>query len=196
MRKLISKEAEAKKKKKNQITVGVVLIFLMLFSTLGYAFQFIGDNDGTGILPDSETFNYNGFEFREQSGFFILSKDGKNFIFRNHPANVPNFNLELNSFESYLDRPLYINSESPGASSEIRTNLIQFVDGLKEGCFKDNCKEEFEKITCEDNFIQIRINENGENLMTKEGNCVFIEGKEEDLDLLADSFLFEIIGVS
>jgi hypothetical protein len=63
MRRIVSKHQEGKKKRRNQITIGVILIFVMVISTLGFALQGFG---GFGEEDDGSSVNnieYNGFEF-------------------------------------------------------------------------------------------------------------------------------------
>ena len=57
-----------------------------------------------------------------------------------------------------------------------------------------NCTDEdLPTKTCEDNFIIIKEG-NYSNIIQDE-NCVFIEGKQEDLVQIVDEFLFKILGI-
>lgn len=199
MRKLLSKHEENKKRKRNQLTVGLVLIFLMFFSTIGFAFQmFGGEREQVNQQTQTpQTINYNGFEFREQSGFWILNKDNINFVFRNNPYQVTKIDSVINPLNNYLNRPLYINSESIEAESEVQTNLLQFVEEIENACLeKCNENEQLQIRSCEDNFIIIKeITENEQSGISQENNCVFIKGKKTDLVKLTDEFLFKLLGV-
>ena len=67
MKKIISREEKDKKLKRNQWIIGIVLIFLMIFSTLGFAFSF-RVNDNSSINQEIE---YNGIKFsRDGTGFW------------------------------------------------------------------------------------------------------------------------------
>ena len=57
MRKLTTRTEQAKKKKRNSLIIGVVLVFVMLFSVLGYSFM------GQEQEEDSQKVIHNGFEF-------------------------------------------------------------------------------------------------------------------------------------
>ena len=140
----------------------------------------------------NERINYNGFEFTEQNGFWILNKDNTNFIFRFNPNQVEKIDSELKPLANYESKPLYFNSENVLAESEIRTNLAQFVEKMQSACLEEECDESSQIRTCENNFIIIR---EGSKKISQEGNCVFIEGKTDDLTKLTDEFLFKILGI-
>lgn len=200
MRRLVSKQEENKKRRRNQLTVGLVLIFLMFFSTAGFAFQVLGGS-GKGQanqqVQNPQTINYNGFEFREQSGFWILNKDNTNFIFRNNPYQVAKTDSVISGLNNYLNKPLYINSESIEAESEVQINMFQFVEEIENACLgKCDNNENLQIKSCEDNFIIIKeITENEQSGISQENNCVFIKGEKTDLVKLTDEFLFKLLGV-
>ena len=198
MRKLLSEHEESKKRKRRQLAVGLVLIFLMFFSVVGFAFQVIGGKGGQiDQQIQTQTINYNGFEFREQNGFWILNKDNINFIFRNNPYQVTKTDSVINDLNNYLNKSLYITSESIEAESEIQTNLAQLIGKIENACLREcNNNEELPIRSCEDNFIIIKeITENESAGINQENNCVFIKGKKADLVKLTDEFLFKLLGV-
>jgi|TARA_Y100000034_G_scaffold14866_1_gene15634 hypothetical protein len=186
MRKIGSKYQEEKRRKRNQFVLGFVLIFVMFFSVIGYSFQ--GTVSHNNIVENS---NYNGFEFIEQNGFWILNQNNVNLIFRYSPNEVPNINSKLKNLNNYNGKPLYIFSESTEAESEIRTNLFQSVERIQNACLEE-CDKNLPIKTCEDNFIIIK---EGDEKIVQENNCVFITGKIEDLTKLADEFLFKILEI-
>ena len=190
MRKISSKYREEKKKKRNQIVVGLILIFVMFSSVLGFAFINFASTGGNDI-NDPNSINYNGFEFIEQNSLWTLNQNEINFIFRYNPNQVSRIASEIRPLENYQEKILYLYSEDILAESEIYTNLFQFTNGIENACLEE-CSEEFPIKTCQDNFIIIREGDQG---ITQEDNCVFIEGKKEDLIKLADEFLFKLIGV-
>ncbi|MBI5803334.1 hypothetical protein HY448_01470 [Candidatus Pacearchaeota archaeon] len=195
MRKILNREEEERQKKRNQFIVGGVLIFLMIFSTLGYALQSIVlDNQ---VNSTQQKITYNGFDFTEQNGFWVLNKDSKNFIFRNIPYDVQKIDSEIKNLDNYKNKTLYIFSESVEAESEIRVNLRQFVNKIENACLEEqNCSNISVTKNCGDNFIIIQ--EKKENELEKieqNGNCVFIKGQKESLTGLTDEFLFKILGV-
>ncbi|MCK5043517.1 hypothetical protein KAR52_00765 [Candidatus Pacearchaeota archaeon] len=187
MRKITSPRNKRKKDKIKQLAVGGVLIFIMFFSVLGYAF-------GGGENEDVEKINYNGLEFVNQNGFWFLELGGLDFAFKNNPHEVEKIYSSLNYANNYQSRPLYISSESNEAELEIYRNLNQLVQRIQPACLnKYECVGNWPVKNCTDNFIIIK--EDDISKITQEDNCVFISGPQENLTALADEFLFKILGI-
>ncbi len=196
MRKIISKHKERRKKKLKQVVLSLILIFIMFSSILGYAFQTFGGDSGND--PNGEDYvpeitNFNGFDFTEQNGFWILDFNGMNLIFRYNPSQLLGIENVINPILNYEAKPLYIYSENIQAKSEIKTNLFEFVDGIEDACLEDKC-EDNPIITCKDNFVVIQESDKSE--IRQQDNCVFISGEKEDLIKLTDEFLYKILGVA
>jgi len=105
MKRLVSKEERERLRKKNRVTVGVILVFLMVASTLGFAIQ---DNLGnSGSVENPEKVTYNGFEFSSTNGFWVF----QNFVFRYNPKEVPDVGDVLKNIDEYRGKPVYIQSE-------------------------------------------------------------------------------------
>jgi hypothetical protein len=189
MRKIISGYQRKRNQRRNQIIVGVILVFVMVFSTLGFAFQ----GGGGGDLGDNQAGNtaeYNGFEFVNQNGLWVLGS----FVFRNLPQQIEDIGFGLNDINSYQGKPLYIYSEDEGAEIEISVNIGQVAQRVQKACVEgSDCQGDFPTKTCEDNFIIIK--ESSTSMIIQENNCVYIEGSKEDLVGLADQFLFKILGI-
>ena len=190
MRKIISKYKENKKKRRNGIIIGLVLVGVMLFSVLGYAFRG-GGND------DIKKLNYNGFEFVEQNGFWFTNIENFQFAFKYNPQQIEEIDSEVKYLDNYYNKPLYISSENNEAELEIYRNLFyqnQIVQRMQSACLDEKeCDENLPVKTCEDNFIIIK--ENNISEIIQEENCVFIQGKEENLTKITDEFLFKILGI-
>lgn len=193
MRKIISKNVAHKKKRMNKILLSFGMIFIMFSSILGYAFQSFGGNNVDVTEQGLEVTTFNGFDFTQQSGFWVLDFNGLNLIFRYNPSQVIKSDSIINLLLNYEAKPLYIYSENIQAKSEIRTNLFGFVDSIEDACLEGLCDESKIK-TCEDNFIIIKESE--VNTIKQQDNCVFIEGKSEDLIKLTDGFLYKVLGVA
>lgn len=188
MRKIISKYKESKRKKRNGIIIGLILVGVMLFSVLGYAFRG-GGND------DIKKLNYNDFEFVEQNGFWFTNIENFQFAFKYNPQQVEEIDSELKYLDNYYNKPLYISSENSEAELEIYRNLFyqnQIVQRMQSACLEE-CDENLPVKTCEDNFIIIK--ENNISEIIQEENCVFIKGREENLTKITDEFLFKILGI-
>lgn len=187
MRKIATRGEEGKRKRRNQLIVGIVLVLVMLFSVLGYGFRSQEPEE------DSKKVIYNGFEFESSSDFWLLEMGNTQFVFKYNPKEVERVGVELNSLASYQGKPLYISSENEEAEFEIYRNLDQFVLRRQYACLDEPCAGDLPVKTCEDNFIIIR--ENNVSNIIQDNNCVFILGPRENLTRISDEFLFKIIGV-
>jgi hypothetical protein len=189
MRKITTKSIEEKRKRRNSLIIGIVLVFVMFFSVLGYAFRGSEEPEEAGKVI------YNGFEFRSSGGFWVLNIGDSQFFFKYSPEEVERINaVGLNPLPNYYQKPLYISSENQEAEYEIYRNLDRFVLRRQPAClYEAGCEEELPIKTCADNFIIIR--EAPLSNIVQEENCVFISGPQENLTKITDEFLFKIIGV-
>jgi len=190
MRKIISKYKENKRKRRNGMIIGIILVGVMLFSILGYAFGGQDDNDIKKI-------DYNGFEFVEQNGFWFTNTENFQLVFKYNPQEIEKIDSELKYLNNYYGKTLYISSENSEAESEIYRNLFyqnQIVERMQSACLEGEiCNENLPVKTCDDNFIIIKPNNISE--ITQEKNCVFIKGEEENLTKITDEFLFKIFEI-
>ncbi len=190
MRKILSKYEQEKKRKRSQLVVGLILIFVMFFSVLGYSFVGRGASQ-----DDTNKIIYNEYEFVNQNGLWILNLDNVNFVFRYNPEQVPKVYSWVRPFDNYYQKPVYISSESPEAETEIYVNLNQIALRMQRACLsEEECGDENLPIkTCSDNFIIIE--ESNITDIIQQENCVFIQGPEVNLTRIADEFLFKILGI-
>ncbi len=187
MRKIVSKKEQEKKAKRNQWVVGIVLVFIMMFSVLGYSFGGRSNNE-------EEKITYGEFEFVEQNGFWSTQIGNFEFAFNYNPNEVAEQNASLKKVNNYQGKPLYLSSENYKSSSEIYNNLNRFALRMQNACTEEQeCEENLPVKTCEDNFIIIR--KTNETKLYQNESCVFIEGPEEELIKLTDEFLFQILGI-
>ena len=188
MRRLTSKHKQEKSKKLKQFSIGGVLIFVMLFSIVGYSFQ-------SNPSESTKKINYNGFEFTNQNDFWILQSQNLNFIFKFNPLQTEGIQAsELNSLQDYSGKPLYIYSENQNAEIEIYRNLNQVSLGIRKAYLQgDEGEENIPIKNCEDNFLIIKENNNSQIIQNE--SCVFIQGPEEDLAKITDEFLFRIMEI-
>jgi hypothetical protein len=191
MRKIISKENEGKKRKRNQLIVGGILILVMILSTIGYS---LNSNNSNG---DSNRLIYNNIEFTQTSGVWNANFENYQFSFKNNPNEVGKVNSSLNLLNSYQDKPLYIYSEDSNSETEIYRNLFyqnKIALRVQEACPEsETCTGDVPSKTCSDNFIIIK--QSNSSSIEQDKNCVFIEGKSDDLIKLSDSFLYKITGI-
>lgn len=190
MRKIISKKYEEKKNRRNQIIIGILLVLIMFLSVLGYSF-------GADKKNKNEELIYNTFKFIKEENMWNVNVENYQFSFRYNPNEVDKLNSFFNKIDSYFGEPLYVYSEDYDAEIEIYKNLFyqnKIVQRMQYACLEgEKCEKDSPIKTCADNFIIIKEKE--ENRVMQEENCVFIEGKKEDLIKLSDSFLFRIIGI-
>jgi hypothetical protein len=91
-------------------------------------------------------------------------------------------------------KPLYLQTESDEAGVEIYVNMAWIAERVTPACLSGTkCAENVPIKTCNDNLIIIQESEI--NTVRQENNCVYIEGKKEDLVKLTDEFLFRILGI-
>ena len=188
MKRLISKQKQEKNKKLKQFATGGVLIFVMLFSIVGYSFQ-------SNPSKSEKKINYNGLEFINQNDFWILQLQNLNFIFKFNPLQTEGIHAsELNSFQTYSGKPLYIYSENQEAESEIYRNLNQIALRIRKAYLQgEEGDENLPVKTCEDNFIILKETNNTQIIQNQ--SCVFIQGPKEELVKITDEFLFKIIKI-
>lgn len=187
MRKISSKEKEKKKKQRNQLLVGGILIFVMLFSTIGYAFQ--------GQDTTKKKLTYNGEEFLNDGGYWQLEKDGIEFIFRTNPQETILIEENLNGILDYYSQPLYLSSTNSIANSQIYANFNQLVTRMQFACLENSsCEGDFPVKNCESNFII--ITESNESKISQNDGCVYIQGSQEEIPKLVDSFILKILGIN
>ncbi|MAH49404.1 hypothetical protein CMI37_26515 [Candidatus Pacearchaeota archaeon] len=191
MRRIQTQEEIDKKKKRNGILLGGLLIGLLVLSTLGYSLS--GDSDG-------ETEEFNGFEFEKRGAYWILNLEEQEFAFQNLPQEIMNVSVSgFYNINSYFDKILYfVNLEnSGGAGGEVLGNLERYVARWQEACSDSstasmNCTGNLPVKSCNDNLI---IFETGENVtkVRKKDNCVYISG---DLVRGSDAFLYKLLGIT
>jgi len=193
IRKLVSKQDIKKKQKRNQYILGAILIFVMFGSVFGVIVGSFGEKENT------EKIIYNGHEFLEQNNYYILNLGEIQFYFSEDPREIALLEKEINiskTLPDFIGKPLYVYSEDYSPSTEIYQNINSYVERIQPACLEDNvCIDSNWPIkTCEDNFILILESET--NKIYEKDNCIFIEGKKEDLTKLTDEFLFEIMGIN
>jgi len=199
MRKITTKSSEAKRKKRNQIIIGVVLVFVIFGSVFGVIVNSFGKDKNS-----SKKINYNGLEFLEQNGFWFTDTEGMNFVFKYSPEQTKDI-LFYKNLEDYYDQTLYISSESDEASTEIYRNMNEIVQRMQSACLgrlnnltnetsiEGECDESLPVKTCDNNIIIIR--EGNFSDIREEDNCVFVEGEKENLTMITDEFLYRLFKI-
>ncbi len=193
MRKIISKKQEQKKQKRNQIILGVILIFVLFGSVFGIVANSFGNKQET------ESIKYNGYEFTRSNNYYLLEIGSTQFYFLGNPNEISELEREINMtrlISSYIGKVLYLDSKDSTSSQEIYQNLNNYVGRIQPACIDElDCPDENLPIkTCEDNLIIIKEAEN--NKVYELEKCIFIQGKKQDLVKLTDEFIFNLIGLN
>jgi hypothetical protein len=192
MRKIITRESENKKKKRNQLMIGIILVVVMGLSTIGYSLS-----SGSKTEDSSSSIIYNNIQFTKSAGLWYSKVNDATFSFAYNPNEVNKTSSSLNLISTYSGKPLYIYSESSNAATEIYRNLVysnSIVLRMQEACPEgQTCTVDMPTKNCTNNFIIIKTA--NESSIRQNDNCVFIYGKGEDLVKQTDSFLYRITGI-
>jgi len=193
MRKISTRRDRAKKQRRNTLIISIVLIVVISASVFGIVANSFGSSE------DSKEIIYQGYTFFNSGSFWVLNQGNFQFIFSNNPKELDNLTFEsneLNLLPTYSQKVFYIYSENPVSSYQVSQNLDVFVTRIQQACLEEdqeNCQEDSPIKDCTNNFIIIR--ESDSNKILQQENCVFIEGKQEDLSKLTDIFLLKILAI-
>jgi len=183
-----TKKDRDRKNKRNQWIIGGILIFIMMGSTFGIIV------DSFGTKSNVDKVEYNGYTFVYENEFWTTTVGNYKFIFKYNPTQIERIDSELRYLNSYSGTPVYISSEDYNSKIEVYRNLGNVAERFQEACLEEKgCQGDFPIKDCSNNFIIIR--EANESKIYQNENCVFIEGKEENLTQITDEFLFQIIGI-
>lgn len=200
MRKIVSKYEAEKKRRKNQLIVGGVLIAVMFLSVLGYAFQnngLLGGNTNSNI---TQTVTYNNIDFSNQNGFWVVNSGNNRLVFTYNPTEINLSNLTglTTRISDISGKPLLIYSDNNlNAESEMKLNLKNFASSITSACPSGMlCNNTNGTIiptgSCDSNFIIIQ---NGTSGVKQENKCIYISGQGEDLIKEIDNVLFKMLGI-
>ena len=197
MKKLITRKERERKNKINQLIIGLVLIGLMIFSTLGFAFSGrINEESALGKI------NYNGVDFIGQDGSWSFNIQGYDFRTKYSPDNVSNINFfNILTVQDYVEKPLYLVGEAGEHMYEIEVNLLdKFVLRTSFACLdEEECEGDFPIKNCsEDNVIifeEVDYDEGYVESIEQNENCIFITTSLANQTRYVDAFLFDLLGI-
>jgi hypothetical protein len=192
MRKISSKEKDAKRQKRNGTILSIILVVILFGSVFGIIVNSFGASD-----TNKEEINYNGYLFNHYNEFWI-TESLANIFFTYNPKETEELiyeNIDLTkSWSDYIDTPVYIYSEDYSSKIEIYRNMLQFAERVQDACIEgEECSEDIPTKTCSDNLIVIQVSDN--NSIYENKNCVYILGEKENLIKLTDEFLFRIFDI-
>jgi hypothetical protein len=196
MRKIISHEQRERKKRRNQIVIGIVLIVLMIFSTAGFAFVNQGST-GNNEVDELQTLTINGVVFTGY-GFgndWTFQTQGSSFITRNLPTDVDNIQFSTtNTVGKFVNKPLYFVGNGPGVS-ELARNLQNLASRVQNACIKGEECENLPIKDCNDNVIIVKEPVDDIELIYEEDNCVYIISELNNQIRHADRYLFSLLNL-
>ncbi len=188
MRKIKTKEQKEKKQARNKTIISSLLVILLLFSTLGYAFY--------NTSGEKKNIEYKNIKFSlTQSGFWQSKIQGYDFLTSYTPQETENISGNINlNLQDYFNKPLYLDYQSSSQGiQEISRNLQRFVTRIQFSCI-NNCSENFPIKNCsQDNIISIKSG--NKTLINQQENCIYISGKEKDLLRATDAFIYKLLKI-
>jgi len=193
IKKIETRQDVVKKEKRLQLILAGILIFVLFGSVFGIVVNSFGSSQDTSKV------SYNGYNFEIENGYYTLNLGILKFYFSFNPNEIKDLDKDFNvtrKISSYANKEVYVSSEDYSSYSEIVQNFNQYVSRTQQAC-KDGekCLDSNLPIkTCEDNLIVIK--ESTINKVYENNNCIYIEGKKDDLLKLTDEFLLYEIGVN
>ena len=122
MKRLVSKSQNKKKEQRNQLLLGIFLVFLMLVGIFGYGIGNLGKSS-------SEKIEYGGYEFILENGIWKLVLPNINLYFTYNPEETENLSIDFSlskNLNDYYEEKLYISSDNSESFIEIYRNLSPF----------------------------------------------------------------------
>jgi len=191
MRKIVTREERERKSKINQLILGMILILVMVFGTIGFAFS---DNEAEGGL---EIVNYGGIDFIREIDYWSFNIQGYDFLTKHNPREVEDISyLSYSSLQNYNGMPLYYAGETGEGLLEIERNLGgRFALRVSNACIDGkNCEGDYPVKNCsEDNIVVVDVGEKEQ--IYEEENCVFIFASYQNQTRYVDAFLFNLLGI-
>ena len=193
MRNIESPEKKEKKRKRNRLIIGIVLIGVMVLSTVGFALL-----QGLGVINNNSgnEIEYNGIKFtQDQNGYWASTIQGISFLTLNNPKDTEEIPLEIRlDINEIYQKPLYFVTDDTEAMNELAGNIGRFASRYQEVCLNgEKCENDYVEKTCEDNIIVIKTT--NETKIYKEENCIFLESTRENHLLISDKLIFRIFEI-
>ncbi|MEM3122307.1 MAG: hypothetical protein QXH60_02590, partial [Candidatus Pacearchaeota archaeon] len=191
-----TKEDAEKRKRRNQIIIAFVFISILTSSTIGFVFVF--KNPEFDSSENKESIDYNGINFvRNQRGYWQFNSHNSTFFTLFNPKETENISFEGEvNVNDFVNKPLYYSSGNMTAAlSELMRNIGSFSLRYQEVCVENyECKNEGLPIKdCSNDIIILKLSD--EIKAYKQEKCIFLEGTEEELILLADKLIYKSLGI-
>jgi flagellar basal body-associated protein FliL len=182
MRRIITEEEKNKKKQRNQIIIGVILVGIMLLSTAGYAFYQTENQESKKISYKGIDFIYNGlWNFQIGSNVFSTTYN---------PIETENISVPAINFD--YNKPLFFASEDLQATNEIARNLGYYFQRMQDAClYGHECSGDLPIKNCSDNIIVIEIKNN--TRVMQENRCLFIQAEGDEILKASNAIIFKAV---
>jgi len=184
MKRIQTVQVKERKARRNKIVVGGVLVFLMVFSTLGYSLMNNSNESKSKV-------NEAGLDFYKINGLWKTTIEEQVFGFVYLPSEVENVSVEgIYDLGAYINQPLYfvgVNEAAP----EILNNLQRYILRYQEACLNESsCGEDLPLKDCRSNIISYEAG--NDTKVYKNESCVYLVG---DAIKAADAFLYETLNI-
>ena len=175
--------------------MGVFLIFIMLFSTVGFAFLNNPNDSEQNYIDNIE---YKGMEFNSDGYFWYFEVDDVPFVTLYNLQELVDDEVSFssaNTLSNYHNQPLYYFGSDEGASEIDRNLRSRFVLRTGEACIDgEKCEDDLPIKDCTDNLIVFKtVSDGTDERMYQEDKCVFIVARKANIAKYADAFLFDIL---
>ncbi len=188
MRNILSKTDEERKSKRNKAILGILLLVIMLFSVLGYAFYSVDSEE-----VSAGEVNYRGVDFvQDGNGYWVFQIDKYSFSTKYNPLDTENISVPALALQDYVNSPLYFSGGSFGIR-EIGANLAEFTERMQEACI-DECEGNLPIKNCSKDRVIVFVEENL-TYVEKQGNCTFIFSPKKEELRASDAVLFKLLGI-
>lgn len=176
------------------MAIGFVLILLMVMSVLGYGL--LSSSRIESQDSDSQV-EYNSYVFTSVGGLWRFQIESQEHATSYNPKETEDIEVAEASLEDYYNKPLYFVSGNPDALNEFMYNIRRYASRAQEVCLQGElCAGDFVEKNCSSNIIMFKTNEDFEKVqILREDNCLFIEGKSEEMARASDRIVFKLLGV-
>lgn len=177
-----SEEKEARQKRKSMF-ISLALLFILVISTLGYAFlSFQENNNGSGNK------NLNSTQPQTSDMRWLLEYKGKQMSLVSSKESVSDIPVDIFlDINNYQNNQIYIDSENnSGIFYELALNFEIYTSKRPAPACYGSCEENIPEKNCS-SFL-IVYNKSDENKVYQKDNCVFIEGDIR----AADAFIYKL----
>jgi uncharacterized protein YpmB len=203
IRKIETQTDRQTKQRRLNIILGIIIVALMIFSTLGYAIL------GNGSSESEK--KYGNYKFiQTATGWQVTLKDfnNKNLITNYLPGEVLNYTGTGADTYYYSGRTVYVvvaSQQEAQSTSEILVNINDLVSRIQFACSYDNenssfCQESNLPLKdCSDSGSDttiIKVDSNStKSSYSYEGGCLILKGQGSDFIKMSDNFLFRMFKV-